>query len=180
MTTDFHIRRASRTDRDWLLALQEVSLHVLGRHSYDETAIGSFVAHGGIMDDRMIDDGTCFVALSGGTIVGCGGWSDSIGKARVPAGALLLRPAPKLRSLFVHPTFTRKGIGSRLLRAVEHDMAAAGHDCATLAATLNSVGFFRALGYCGRKTVSLQLPDRRPFAVTCMTKRFGEAHAAAA
>ncbi|NWG23929.1 MAG: GNAT family N-acetyltransferase [Pseudorhodoplanes sp.] len=180
MTTELHIRRASRTDRDWLFALQEVSLHVLGRHSYDEAAIGSFVAHGGISDDRMIDRGTCFVALSGGTIVGCGGWSDRTGKTGVPAGALLLRPAPRMRGLFVHPTFARRGIGSRLVRAIEDDMVAAGHDCATLAATLNSADFFRALGYCGRKTVSLPLPGRRRFAVTCMSKRFAGVDAAAA
>src|SRR5690606_25394945 len=44
MKDDIQIRRAGRADRDWLLALQEISLHEFGRAQYDEHDISAFVA----------------------------------------------------------------------------------------------------------------------------------------
>jgi GNAT superfamily N-acetyltransferase len=181
MSIAFDIRRVTRADRDWLLALQEVSLHELARAHYDEDTIASFVASVGTMDERLIGDGTLFVAVRGATLIGCGGWSlrPVQTAARVQPGALTLRPAPRVRSLFVHPSFVRRGIGRALLAAVEHDVAAADHDCARLSATLNSAEFFRAQGYHGRKTIALRLPRGRSFAVVPMGKWLAAEQAAA-
>lgn len=66
------------------------------------------------------------------------------------------------------------------MAAVEADIAAAGHDCAQLSATLNSTAFFRAIGYRGRKPIMLRLPQGRRFCVMAMGKWLAEALAVAA
>lgn len=179
---DIEIRHARRAERDWLLALQEISLHEFGCAHYDERDIGSFIREIGTMDERMIADRTLFVAVSGQTIVGCGGWSvrATHEPAHVQPGALVLRPTPRIRSIYVHPAFARRGVARQLLAAVENDIAAAGHDCAHLSATLNSTEFFRASGYHGRKTIPLRLAHRRRFPVVAMSKWLMGIHVAAA
>jgi GNAT superfamily N-acetyltransferase len=131
---------------------------------------------------RRYVGGTLFVAVRGQTLIGCGGWSLRVPNpaAHVQPGALLLRPAPRVRSLYVHPSFARLGVGRALLVAIEQDIAAAGHDCAFLSATLNSTGFFRAQGYHGRKAIMLRLPQTRTFSVLAMGKWLAAAEAAAA
>lgn len=182
MSPDIHIRRAGRADREWLLALQEISLHEFGRAQYDERDISAFIATIGTMDERTIGDGTLFVATHDRTIVGCGGWSlRAPNKAIHPQpGALVLRPAPRIRSLYVHPSFGRRGIARGLMAAIEADIDTAGHDCAQVSATLNSTEFFRAIGYRGRKSIMLRLPQARRFCVVAMGKWLAEASAAAA
>jgi GNAT superfamily N-acetyltransferase len=52
-----------------------------------------------------------------------------------------------VRSIFVHPSYARLGLGSRLVRHAETAAAAAGFRRAELWATLTGVPLYRKLGY---------------------------------
>jgi GNAT superfamily N-acetyltransferase len=106
------------------------------------------------VDTRLIADGTYLVASRGGQLVGCGGWSwrrtlfgsDSVtGRDDDP-----LHPATdaaKIRAYFVHPGFTRQGIGSAILQRCEKEAARYGFRRLELGATLSGVAFYEAHGY---------------------------------
>lgn len=106
------------------------------------------------VDTRLIEDGTYFVADAGGVLTGCGGWS----KRRTLFGAdrgagredtLLdpIRDAARIRAFFVHPDWSRRGIGSRILEACERDAVRAGFRRFELGATTAGERLYRVRGY---------------------------------
>ena len=77
------------------------------------------------------------VAWMGDELIGTGGWSpvsDNGATARI-------------RSIFVRPLFTGLGVGRLLVEKAEALARTAGFTQLTLRASVNSVGFFQALGY---------------------------------
>ncbi|MGC1371433.1 MAG: GNAT family N-acetyltransferase, partial [Candidatus Sulfotelmatobacter sp.] len=108
----------------------------------------------------LIVDGTYFVAEIAGpgenefTIVGCGGWSKRNtlygGDQFAAREDSLLDPAfdaAKIRAFFVHPEWSRRGIGSMILEACENAARDAGFTRLEMGATLSGVPFYRAKGY---------------------------------
>ncbi len=175
MTVD--IRRARRADRDALRALQAASFRTLGAACYDEDVIETYITHVGLMDDALLDDGTYFAAFAAGLVVGCGGWS-----CRTPRYALHMpedagphapqaQSAATVRSVFVHPAAARRGVARQVMARVEADVAAAGHDRASLGATLTGIPFYRRLGYRGSEPLVLPLPGDCHFVGVKMHKR---------
>src|ERR1700727_710580 len=87
------------------------------------------------VDTQLIDDGTYFVAEAhengDKVMAGCGGWS----KRKTLYGSdhcagredALLDPdreAAKIRAVFVHPAWARRGVGSKILEVCEAAAAA--------------------------------------------------------
>ena len=110
------------------------------------------------VDTQLIEDGTYFVAEAtvsqDRVIAGCGGWS----KRRTLYGSdhcsgredALLDPhrdAARIRAFFVHPSWARRGIGSRILQVCEAAAATAGFSRLEMGATLTGVPLYRARGY---------------------------------
>ena len=106
------------------------------------------------LDTQLVQDGTYFVAESGGVIVGCGGWS----RRRTLFGSddvrgrddALLDPAEdsaKIRAFFIHPGFARRGVGSRILELCEQEAVKAGFHSLELGATLSGADFYLSRGY---------------------------------
>jgi N-acetylglutamate synthase-like GNAT family acetyltransferase len=113
------IRRARSADREALHALQLASIGALVSAYYDEDVIEAFVGQFGTMSDRLLDEGRFFAAAVKGEFVGCGGWSmrNSI-------------PVATIRSVYVHPDFTRRGIARFLMEIIEADMQRNGANLA--------------------------------------------------
>lgn len=158
------LRRARPDDIKALRTLQSLSLICLGTSHYAPEQVAAFITHVGTMDDHLVEDGGCLIAEIDGRMAGCGGWSlRTPGYAAAMGGAQapIWRETPVVRSVFVHPGAARRGVGRRIMTAVEAEMLAAGHDRAVLTATLPGVAFYTALGWRPMRAVRLP-PARRP------------------
>jgi GNAT superfamily N-acetyltransferase len=151
---DYRIRKATLEDRAAVEGLIAESARGLSRGDYSARQVEA--ALGGVfgVDTSLIEDGTYFVAESGGALVGCGGWSKRktlFGGDRYAArdeGELDPRTEPaRIRAFFVHPAHARKGIGRALLAACEGEAAARGFRALELMATLPGVRLYEACGY---------------------------------
>lgn len=133
---------------------------------YTPRQIESAVRHVFGVDSRLIADGTCFVALDGETIAGCGGWSRRrtlYGGDQRPIGAdEQLDPAidaARIRAFFVAPEYARQGIGRKLIEACERAAAAEGFKRLELMSTLPGVPLYAASGFREVERVADVLPD---------------------
>lgn len=83
-----------------------------------------------------------------------------------------------LRAVYIGPDFARRGIGSRLLSALERLAVDAGSIELKLEASINAVAFYRARGYETVGPGTHQLPDGREMACVRMKRSllgFGQA-----
>lgn len=106
------------------------------------------------LDTLLIDDGCYFLIEAGPVLAGCGGWSrrrtlyggdrtagrdDSLSDpARDPA---------RIRAMYTHPGWTRRGVGSMLLALGEAAARAAGFRTIELGATISGEPLYKAAGY---------------------------------
>ncbi len=110
------------------------------------------------LDTQLIDDGTYFaiwaIKNEPRTLVGCGGWSNRAtlygGNHSKGRSAALLDPAKdaaRIRAMYTHPNWTRRGIGKMILKACEDAAQEAGFIRAQMMATLAGVPLYEACGY---------------------------------
>ena len=107
-----------------------------------------------IGEARHFEDGTYFVIEAEDRIVGCGGWSRRAtlygGDQSPGRNAVLLDPAndaARVRAMYTHPAFTRRGIGRLILKLCEDAAREEGFARAELMATLAGDPLYRACGY---------------------------------
>jgi GNAT superfamily N-acetyltransferase len=159
----FQHRLARREDIPALAALMEMAIAELQKPFLDEPQIRASRAIMGL-DTQLIDDGTYFVVEHDGALVGCGGWSRRAtlyGGDRTPGrDAALLDPAQdaaRVRAMYTHPAFVRRGIGRLLLSLCEDAARAEGFTRVELGATRAGEPLYRACGY---EPVEAILDDR--------------------
>lgn len=106
------------------------------------------------LDAQLVDDRTYFVVEIDGAIAGCGGWSrrqTMYGGDHTPGRSpALLDPAvdaARIRAMYTHPRFVRRGVGRRILRLCEKAARAEGFRRVELVATLAGEPLYRACGY---------------------------------
>jgi GNAT superfamily N-acetyltransferase len=110
------------------------------------------------LDTRLIDDGCYFVIEAetdkGPVAVGCGGWSRRRtlygGDHTAGRDDSLSDPATeaaRIRAMYTHPDWTRRGVGSLLLSLGEAAARAEGFRTIELGATLSGEPLYRARGY---------------------------------
>lgn len=107
------------------------------------------------LDTQLVDDSTYFVVESGGTIAGCGGWSRRATlfggdhSAALRDARLLDRQteAARVRAMYTHPDFARRGIGRLILRQCEAAALEEGFTRVELMATLAGEPLYAACGY---------------------------------
>jgi GNAT superfamily N-acetyltransferase len=173
------IRKANRGDILEMRAMQERSMLTIGTRYYSRCEIGTFLNLVGTMDDAVVDEGHFFIALDAfQRVVGTGAWSTLVpGYARVAGGQKaappMARPAAgtaTVRSVFVAPECTRRGIAHALMHRIETDAADAGVAQLQLTATLSGEAFYRAMGYAAEPRGHVELPDGTKFGCVKMKK----------
>jgi GNAT superfamily N-acetyltransferase len=153
MTAPLSHRLARHNDVPTLKPLMNAAIGQLLRPFLPPEAVAASFSIMGL-DTQLIDDGTYFVVECGGTIAGCGGWSRRStlfgGDHTAGRDAALLDPAhdaARVRAMYTHPDFTRRGVGRLVLSLCEAAAARAGFARAELAATLAGEPLYRACGY---------------------------------
>jgi GNAT superfamily N-acetyltransferase len=106
------------------------------------------------LDSQLVEDGTYFVVEDDGRLAGCGGWSRRAtlyGGNQTPGrDARLLDPATepaRVRAMYTHPDFARRGVGRLVLQLCEQAAADEGFTRLELMATLSGFPLYRAYGY---------------------------------
>src|ERR1700733_10499634 len=106
------------------------------------------------LDTQLIKDGTYFVIEADGCIAGCGGWSRRAtlfgGNHTAGRSEALLDPArdaARVRAMYTHPDFARKGVGRMILAHCEAAAAKEGFRKVELAATMSGLPLYRVCGY---------------------------------
>lgn len=106
------------------------------------------------VDTLLIRDGTYFVIEADGCLAGCGGWSRRAtlyGGDQTPGrSARLLDPSTepaRVRAMYTHPDFVRRGVGRRILSLCESAARAEGFSRTELMATLSGQPLYLACGY---------------------------------
>jgi GNAT superfamily N-acetyltransferase len=150
---DTRLRLAREQDIEPLRALMNAAI---GQLQSDYLAPDAVLASFSIMglDSQLIADGGYFLVEVGEHIGGCGGWSRRAtlfgGDHSAGRDAALLDPAKdpaRVRAMYTHPDFVRRGIGRMILSACESAAAAEGFRSCELAATLAGEPLYRACGY---------------------------------
>lgn len=107
------------------------------------------------LDSQLVKDGTYFVVEEGERIAGCGGWSfratlyggDESIVGREPERLDPARDAAKVRAMYTHPDFVRRGVGRMILELCENAARAAGFARVELMGTAAGVPLYEAAGY---------------------------------
>jgi GNAT superfamily N-acetyltransferase len=175
----FHLRLATPADIPALHALIEASVRVLQANDYTpaqiEGALGTVLG----VDTQLIADQTYFIAETseGNQIAGCGGWSKrktlfGADRAAVREPELLdpATDAAKVRAIFVHPDFARRGLGSLILATVEDAARAAGFRHFEMGSTLTGVPLYKLKGYVEVERINVPLSNGEAVPVVKMVK----------
>lgn len=147
------IRIARLEELAALNALMELAIGELLRPFLSEAEIASSRAIMGL-DSQLVKDGTYFVVEAAGALAGCGGWSrratmygGDVSPGRDPALLDPARDAARVRAMYTHPSFVRRGVGRMILDRCEEAARAEGFTRAELVATLAGLPLYRACGY---------------------------------
>src|SRR4030095_7271480 len=146
-------RLARSDDLDRLRSLMDSAIAQLQKPYLSEEQIVSSRALMGL-DTQLIADGTYFVVEADGELAGCGGWSRRAtlyGGDHTPGrDAALLDPATepaRVRAMYTHPDFARRGVGRLILELSEAAAAAQGFRSLELVATVAGEPLYLACGY---------------------------------
>jgi GNAT superfamily N-acetyltransferase len=152
-TGPFTHRLAAPADVPALTDLADVAIARLQRGYLDPEQIAASRAIMGI-DTRLVADGTYFLVERHGVLAGCGGWSR---RATLYGGDhsgrrddALLDPATdpaRIRAMYTHPRFARRGVGRLVLSLCEAAAAGDGFRTLELMATMAGVPLYRASGF---------------------------------
>jgi GNAT superfamily N-acetyltransferase len=165
-----------------LHALIEASVRGLQTNDYTPAQIAGALGTVLGLDTQLIRDQTYFLveAVSAEglqTLVGCGGWSkrktlfgSDYASTREPD---LLDPttdAAKVRAIFVHPDFARKGLGSLILAHVETAAVTAGFHRFEMGSTLTGVPLYTLKGYVAVERIAVPLQNGEALPIVKMLK----------
>jgi GNAT superfamily N-acetyltransferase len=146
-------RLATPEDLPALEILMALSIRELvGRYLGPDGVQASFEIMG--VDTTLVADGTYFVVEGERRIVGCGGWSRRAtlfgGDHSAGRDSRLLDPQTepaRVRAMYTHPNFARRGIGRLVLTLCEDAARAEGFRSLELAATVAGEPLYAACGF---------------------------------
>lgn len=146
-------RLARPEDAPALAEVMDAAIAELQRGFLDPNQIASSRTIMGL-DRQLLLDGTYFVVEAEGRIAGCGGWSRRAtlyGGDHTPGrDAALLDPtreAARVRAMYTHPAFARRGVGRLILQLCEAAARAEGFQRVELMATLSGRALYSQCGY---------------------------------
>lgn len=146
-------RQAERADLAAVKALMGAAISELQKPFLDDRQIESSRAIMGV-DTQLVDDGTYYVVDVDGQVAGCGGWSRRAtlyGGDHVSGRSNeMLDPAKdpaRIRAMYTHPRYARRGIGRLILAHCEQEARAEGFRRVELMSTMAGEPFYSACGY---------------------------------
>ena len=150
---NYNHRIALIEDIDAIESLMELSIkELLGPYLTEPQLKASFESMG--LDDQIIKDKTYFMIFRGEEFVGCGGWSNRrtlFGANHTPnRDKSFLNPkidSAKIRAMYTHPRWARKGIGSLIIELAEAEASKAGFKKCELMATQAGEPLYKVKGY---------------------------------
>ena len=150
----FKYRIATDEDAPAIETLMSLSMAKLLKDVLTPAQVSKSHASMGL-DTQLIDDGTYFLVFDETDIlVGCGGWSrrrtlyggnHSAGRDNALADPQT-EPA-KIRAMYTHPDYVRRGIGRLLLDLSETAAKAEGFKSVELGATASGILLYEKSGY---------------------------------
>ena len=160
------LRAAAASDLDQIAAVMRASVLELFPQFYNERQTASAAVHIAHVDPTLVADGTYFVHEVDGELVACGGWSRRgrlfMGSGDQDGDDRLLDPgteAAHIRAMFVHPDWTRRGLGRAILEAGRDAARAEGFRRLDLMAMLPAVQLYRAFGFEDIEPTVFAMPD---------------------
>lgn len=173
------IRLATMEDIPALEELIAASVRALSSPYYSVREIDSALMHVFGVDRQLIHDSTYFVAEIEGHIVGCGGWSkrktlfggDQAHSVRVDELLNSETDAARVRAFYVHPNWSRRGIGRQILKTCEEAARESGFTIIELIATLPGEPLYSAQGYESIGPFEISLPEDQTLPAFHMKKR---------
>lgn len=150
--TLFH-RLATPDDLPALTALMDLAIGELQRGFLSDAQIAASRKLMGL-DSQLIADGTYFIVEADGVLAGCGGWSarrtlygGDHSPGRDAHGLDPATDAARVRAMYTHPDFARRGVGRLILSLCEEAARRAGFSRVELAGTLAGQPLYEACGY---------------------------------
>lgn len=177
-----HLRHATVDDIPALRELVEASVRTLSIGYISDEQIEAELRYVISLDSQIVRDGTYFVVVAdNGALMGAGGWSSRrkihggdilthTGKAR-PDEPLDPRTDPaRIRQMFTHPSYARRGVARRIFEAARAEAAAHGFTRLILTATMAGVPLYRSLGFVVEREYMDVLPNNVDVPVAEMTR----------
>ena len=154
MTSErFTHRLATLSDLEVVRTLMDASIAELQKPFLEQHQIESSRAIMGL-NTQLIEDGTYFIVEAAGQVAGCGGWSRRAtlyGGDQTPGrNAQLLDPirdAARIRAMYTHPAYARRGVGRLILYLCESAVRIEGFKMVELMATKSGEPLYLACGY---------------------------------
>jgi len=156
-------RLATPQDMPALTALMDRAICELQRGFLTDDQIAASRKLMGL-DSQLIEDRTYFIVEEDGKLAGCGGWSARAtlyggdhSPGRDAHGLNPATDAARVRAMYTHPDFARRGVGRLILSLCEAAAREAGFARVELAGTMAGQPLYEACGY----TVLERLTDDR-------------------
>ena len=160
------LRVATETDVPQIEDLMRQSVLDVFPQFHNETETAAAARYLTEPDTVLIEDGTYYVHAVGDEIVACGGWSkrDKLytGSGATPSDDRFLDPATepaRVRAMFVHGDWTRRGLARAILDRSVADARSAGFTKLVLMATLPGVPLYKSYGFQEIHKVPVKLPN---------------------
>ena len=150
----FTHRLAAEADLDAIRALMDLAIAAHLKDFLDPAQVELSKSIMGL-DTQLIADRTYFVVEEEGRLAGCGGWSrratlyggDHSTSQRNAALLDIAKDAARVRAMYTHPDFKRRGVGRMILDLCEAAARDAGFKSVELMATMSGEPLYRACGY---------------------------------
>ncbi len=175
----FDLRIATLDDIPAIEEVMRASMDAILPQFLDERQVARSTESMGI-DRLLIADGTYFLVMAGEQAAGCGGWSRRRtlygGDATAGRDDALADPRTepaKIRAMYTHPDFTRRGIGRLLLNAGEAAARAEGFKAMEMGSTAPGRPLYEVCGYEMIEDISPQSADGTTVPVFRMRKPLG-------
>jgi GNAT superfamily N-acetyltransferase len=151
--TRLTLRLATNSDCDAIRALMTLAICELQKGYLTPDQIKASSMSMGL-DTQLIEDRTYYAVWDGDTLVGCGGWSFRAtlygGNHSAGRSIRLLDPATdraRIRAMYTHPDYARRGIGKLIIDAAETAARNRGFRALEMAATMAGKPFYQRCGY---------------------------------
>ena len=172
-----NIRAAQESEASVLEELIRASVWDLQAHCYTEAqregALGTVFG----VDSQLIEDQTCYVVEVNGQVAACGGWSyrstlfgADAGKVEEESELDPTVDAARIRAFFVSPSFSRQGLGTKILQECEQRAREKGFSKFELVATLAGEPLYAKHGFSALERYAVSLPNGEVLPVVRMIK----------